>query len=298
MYDVVIVGAGPAGLTAGLYTSRAGLKTLILEKAAPGGKVFLTHLIENYPGIESIGGRDLAMQMQKHALKFGAEYAFGDVSEIKDLGETKKVISTMGEYEAKAVILATGTENRKLGVPGEEEFLGKGVSYCAVCDGNFFKDQDVTVIGGGNSALEEALYLADICKSVTIVHRRQEFRAESFIVNKVKDHDKIKLELDSVLEEIAGSEQVENVVLKNVKTEETKTIDTKGVFIYVGLIPVTENFKPLEILDEYGNIKVTKDMETPVKGIYAAGDVIPKELRQIVTATNDRGIAAQALINF
>ena len=297
MYDVIIVGAGPAGQTAAVYASRAGLKTLMLEKGAPGGKVFVTHLIENWTGFESISGRELASKMQSHALKFGAEYAYGDVLRIEENGENKKVISNMAEYETKTVILATGTKNRELGVAGELEFAGRGVSYCAVCDGNFFKDEDVVVVGGGNSALEEALYLADICKSVTIVHRRQEFRAEDFIVKNVMKKENIILELDSVVEVIEGEDKVNQVQVKNVLTEESKTIKASGVFIYVGLIAVTTNFSNLPILDENGNILVDSNMRTPIKGIYAAGDVTPKHLRQIATAVSDGAIVAQSVIS-
>jgi thioredoxin reductase (NADPH) len=297
MYDVIIVGAGPAGQTAAVYASRAGLKTLMLEKGAPGGKVFVTHLIENWTGFESITGRELASKMQSHALKFGAEYAYGDVQRIEECGENKKVISNMGEYVTKTVVLATGTENRQLGVPGEIEFAGRGVSYCAVCDGNFFKDEDVVVIGGGNSALEEALYLADICKTVTIVHRRQEFRAEDFIIKNVLKKDNIILELDSVVETIDGDDKVNQVQVKNVVTNDTKVIAASGVFIYVGLIAVTTNFNNLSILDENGNIMVDSNMRTPIKGIYAAGDVTPKHLRQIATAVSDGAIVAQSVIS-
>lgn len=297
MYDLIIVGAGPAGLTAAVYASRAGLKTMILEKGAPGGKVFVTHLVENYPGYESITGRELSAQMHKHALKFGAIYEYGDVTGIEPIEGGHKVTTNIKEYETKAVILATGTENRKLGIKGELELAGHGVSYCAVCDGNFFRDMDVTVIGGGNSALEEALYLADICKSVTIVHRRQEFRAESFIVNNVMKKENIKFELDSVVKEIQGEDAVKSVVVENIITKEQKIMPTSGVFIYVGLIALTSNFADLDILDENKNIVVDKDMRTGIKGIYGAGDVTPKHLRQITTAVNDGAIAAQSVIN-
>ncbi len=297
MYDVTIVGAGPAGLTAAVYASRAGLKTLILEKGAPGGKVFVTHLVENYPGFESITGRDLSQHMHKHALKFGAEYKYGDVTAIEPMETGHRIITNMEEIETKTVILATGTENRKLAVKGEEEFTGRGVSYCAVCDGNFFRDQDVTVIGGGNSALEEALYLADICKSVTIVHRRQEFRAEPYIVENVKKRENIHFELDAVCKEIKGEDVVNSVIIEDVNTRERKELPTTGVFIYVGLIAMTSNFDKLDILDENKNITVDKDMRTKIPGIYAAGDVTPKHLRQIATAVNDGAIAAQSVIN-
>ncbi len=297
MYDVTIIGAGPAGLTAAVYASRAGLKTLIVEKGAPGGKVFVTHLVENYPGFESVTGRELSQHMHKHAMKFGAEYKYGDVTGIEQIEGGHKVITNMEEIDTKSVILATGTENRKLAVKGEEEFTGRGVSYCAVCDGNFFRDQDVTVIGGGNSALEEALYLADICKSVTIVHRRQEFRAEPYIVENVKKRENIKFELDAVCKEIKGDDVVTSVVIEDVNTKERREVPTTGVFIYVGLIAMTANFAELNILDENKNIAVDKDMRTKIPGIYAAGDVTPKHLRQIATAVNDGAIAAQSVIN-
>ncbi len=297
VYDLVIIGSGPAGQTAALYASRAGLKTLILEKAAPGGKVFLTHLVENYPGFPSIKGRELAQTMQKHALSFGAEYLYGDVESIIPVGDNKQVITNTNQFETRAVIIATGTENKQLGAKGEKEFLGKGVSYCAVCDGNFFKDEDVVVIGGGNSALEEALYLADICKSVTIVHRRQGFRAEQYIVDNVKKKENIILELDAVAESINGEELVHSVTVKNVITNDLKEIKTKGVFIYVGLQPITIPFNNLGILDDYNNVLVDSEMKTSVSGIYGAGDVTPKHLRQISTAISDGAIAAQSVIN-
>lgn len=301
MYDLIIVGAGPAGLTAAIYASRAGLKTMILEKGAPGGKIFLTHLVENYTGFESISGRELAQTMHKHALKFGAIYKYGDVIKVEDAGELKKVHANTGIateiFEARSVILATGTDNRKLGIKGEEELSGRGVSYCAVCDGNFFKNQDVVVIGGGNSALEEALYLSDICKSVTIIHRRQEFRAEAYVVDKVKLKSNITLELDCVCEEVEGVDKVESVIVKNLVTSEVKQIKTSGVFFYVGLIALTSNFNDLPILNDHGNIIVDQNMRTNINGVYGAGDVNEKHLRQVSTAVSDGSIAAQSVIN-
>ncbi|MFV0288468.1 MAG: thioredoxin-disulfide reductase [Mycoplasmatales bacterium] len=295
MYDLIIVGAGPAGLTSALYASRAGVKTLILERGAPGGKVFTTHLVENYPGLESITGRDLSMQMHKHALKFGAVYEYGDVEAITKKADTFIVKTNMQEYSGKKVILATGTENRKLGVQGEEEFLGKGVSYCAVCDGNFFKNQDVAVVGGGNSALEEALYLADLCKSVTIIHRREEFRAEQYIIDKLKGKENIKYELNAQVQEIVGEQKVQSVKLKY-KDKTTKELAISGIFIYVGLIPLTQRFQNFNIYNEGKNIKVDKKMATEIEGLYSAGDVNVKSLRQIATAVNDGAQAAQSVI--
>ncbi|WOO87377.1 thioredoxin-disulfide reductase [Mollicutes bacterium LVI A0039] len=297
MQDLIIIGAGPAGLTAAIYASRAGLDTMIIERGAPGGKMFVTHEIENYPGFENISGRELSQTMHKHALKFGAKYEYGDVKEIVDLGETKKVITNMNEYEAKKVIIATGTENRKLGAPGEDKLQGAGISYCAVCDGNFFRDRDVAVIGGGNSALEEALYLADICSSVTIVHRRQEFRAEDYIVNKVKQHEKIKFVLDSNVKSFDGEDTLQSVTVVNKLTNEETVIPVAGAFVYVGLIPITSPFTDLGIVDERGNIQVDERLESKIKGVFVAGDVREKDLRQIATATNDGAICAQNIIN-
>ncbi len=297
MLDLIIIGAGPAGLTAAIYASRAGLDTVIIERGAPGGKMFVTHEIENYPGFENITGRELSQTMHKHALKFGAKYEYGDVKEIIDLGETKKVITNMNEYEAKKVIIATGTENRKLGAPGEEELQGAGISYCAVCDGNFFRGRDVAVVGGGNSALEEALYLADICNSVTIIHRRQEFRAEEYIVNKVKNKENINFILDANVKSFNGEGKLESVTTINKNTKEETTTEVAGAFVYVGLIPITSPFAELGIVDERGNIKVDERLESKIKGIFVAGDVREKDLRQIATATNDGAICAQNIIN-
>lgn len=297
MLDVIIIGAGPAGLTAALYASRAGLNAMIIERGAPGGKMFVTHEIENYPGFEKIGGRELSQTMHKHALKFGATYEYGDVQQIIDLGDSKQVITNMKEYEAKKVIIATGTENRKLGAPGEEKLQGAGISYCAVCDGNFFRDRDVAVIGGGNSALEEALYLADICSSVTIVHRRQEFRAESYIVDKVIAHDKITFVLDSNVKSFDGEDKLESVTVVNKNTNEETKIEAAGAFVYVGLIPITSPFTDLGIVNERGIINVDERLESNIKGIFVAGDVREKELRQVATAINDGAICAQNVIN-
>ncbi len=297
MVDLIIIGAGPAGLTAAVYASRAGLSTTIIERGAPGGKMFVTHEIENYPGFESITGRELSQTMHKHALKFGATYEYGDVKSIEDLGDIKKVITNMNEYEAKKVIIATGTENRKLGAQGEEEFQGKGISYCAVCDGNFFKGKDVAVIGGGNSAIEEALYLADICQSVTIIHRRQEFRAEQYIIDKVKQKENIKFVLDSNVVSFNGDEKLHSITTINKNTNEEQIVHIEGAFVYVGLIPITTPFTNLGIVDEKGSISVDERLESKIKGIFVAGDVREKDLRQIATAINDGAICAQNIIN-
>lgn len=295
MYDLIIIGSGPAGQTAALYASRAGLKVLIIEKGAPGGKVFLTHKVENYPGYKSISGRELANLMQEHAVNFGAECIYGDVLEIK---ENKTVVTNMGTYEGRAVLIATGTENTKLEVDGEVRLNGKGVSYCAVCDGNFFKGKDVAVIGGGNSALEESIYLAGICNSVTLIHRRDEFKAESFIVKKFLEIENIHLELNSRALDFVGENKLETINVENIITGETKELHVDGVFIYVGLHAQVSQFANVIELDEHKSIIVNEHMETSVEGIYAAGDCTRKPLRQIATAVNDGAVAAQAIINY
>lgn len=297
MIDLVIIGAGPAGLTAAIYGSRAGLDVTIIERGAPGGKMFVTHQIENYPGFEQISGRELSQTMHKHALKFGAKYVYGDVKEIIDEGEFKRVITNMGEYQCRKVIIATGTENRKLGAPGEEDLQGAGISYCAVCDGNFFKDRDVAVVGGGNSALEEALYLADICKTVTIIHRRQEFRAESYIIDKVKNKENIQFVLDANVKSFNGTDKLESITVVDKYTNQETNIEVAGAFIYVGLLPIVSPFIQLGIVDENGNIPVDERLETKIKGVFVAGDVRVKDLRQIATATNDGALCAQNIIN-
>ena len=296
MYDVIIIGAGPAGLTAALYASRAKLNVLVLEKAAPGGKVFTTDEVENYPGIEKIKGRELALKLKETCLQFGAKYEYGDVVEVNDEEDKVHVKTNMGEYYAKKIIIATGMVNRKLNIPGEDEYYGKGVSYCAICDGNFFKGKEVVIVGGGNSALEESLYLAEICSKVTLIHRRDTFRAEKYIVDNVVAKDNIEIVYNSVIDKIKGEEIVEEIDIRNTKTNEIKTIKTSAVFIYVGFMPQTEFLNNLDILDNNNCIDVDKNMQTKYKNIYAAGDVINKELRQIITAQNDGAIAAQHII--
>ena len=291
-YDLVIIGAGPAGLSAGIYGSRAGLKTLILENGAPGGKLIKTYHISNYPGVANVEGTKLAMDMLEQATSFGAEYAYGEVSGVD---ENKNVYLNDGSYiEAKAVILATGTKERMLNIPGEKENLGRGVSFCAVCDGAFFRDKDVVVIGGGNSALEESLYLANLVKSVTIVIRRDVFRAEKQIQDQIESNEKIHILKKHVPKEILSEDhKVSGIVLEDVATKECTTLSCSAVFPYVGQDPLTGCVKDLGILNEQGYVLVDENRETKIPGIYAAGDVIEKELRQVVTACNDGAIAAQ-----
>lgn len=294
-YDVVILGAGPAGMTAAIYASRAGLSCAMLEAEAPGGKMIKTFEIQNWPGIKETNGADLAYQMFEHSTHFGAEYCYGDVEKIVDTGVEKEIHCKDGQlYKAKVVIIATGTKERLLGVPGEKEYTGRGVSYCAVCDGSFFREKIVTVIGGGNSALEESLYLTQFASQVNIVIRREVFRAEPIIQKAIEENPKIKIIRSQVPEEIKGVDgKVSEIVLKHVATGELTTMPTSAVFPYIGADPCTEFAQELNILDQRGYVIVNDKMETSISGIYGAGDVTVKNLRQVVTAANDGAIAAQ-----
>ena len=291
-YDLVIIGAGPAGMAASVYGSRAGLKTLLLDNGAPGGKLIKTHKISNYPGVKELSGVELATSMFEQSTSFGAEYAYGDVEKVD---ADKKV--TLGDgtiLEAKAVIVATGTKERLLHIPGEQENIGRGVSFCAVCDGAFFKDKDVVVIGGGNSALEESLFLTQFANKVTIVIRRDVFRAEKKIQEQIQANDKIEVIVKHIPKEIlAENGKVSGIVFENVETKEPMTLSCQGIFPYVGQDPNTVCLEGLGVLDEKGYVIVDDSRQTKIPGLYAAGDVIQKELRQVVTATNDGAIAAQ-----
>lgn len=291
VYDVVIIGGGPAGLTAGIYVKRAMLNALLLEKIGVGGQIIVTDLVENFPGFLEISGGDLARKFEEHALKFGLEMkGMIEVSAIEERGATKIVKTHEGDFETKTVIIATGTTPKKLGAKGELDFIGRGVSYCATCDGFFFRDKVVVVVGGGDSAITEAIYLTKMAKNVIIVHRRDKLRAEKINQEHAFANPKISFVWDSVVEEIAGDKVVGKVIIKNVKTNALSEIKTDGVFIYVGLIPNTA-FADVK-KDERGFIVVNDKMETSVKGIFAAGDCRVTPLRQITTAVGDGAIAA------
>lgn len=299
LYDVIIIGAGPAGMTAAVYASRANLDTLMIERGVPGGQMADTEDIENYPGFESILGQELSNKMFEHAKKFGAEYAYGVVQGVTDHGDYKEVDAGGTVYKTKTVIITTGAQYRKVGVPGEEELTGRGVSYCAVCDGAFFRDAEIVVIGGGDSAVEEGMYLTRFAKKVTIVHRRDTLRAQKIIQDRAFANDKIDFIWDTVVEKINEENgKVGSLTLKNVKTGEMSEFGADGVFIYVGTVPLSEPFKSLGIVDEEGYIPTTENMETNVPGIYAAGDIRVKDLRQVVTATGDGSIAAETAIKY
>ncbi len=298
MYDVIIIGAGPAGMTAALYASRSNLSVLMIERGAPGGQMNNTAEVENYPGFDSIMGPELAYKMYENVEKFGTENAYGIVMSIEDHGSYKEVICDDKSYEAKAVIIATGCEHRKLGVKGEE-FAGRGVSYCAVCDGAFFKNKRLVVVGGGDSAVEEAIYLTQFASEVVIVHRRDELRAQKIIQDRAFANEKISFVWDTVVEEIVGNEMVvTGVKARNVKTDEVSEIEANGVFIYVGLDPLTEPFKKAGITNEAGWIETDQEMRTKIPGVYAIGDVREKTLRQITTAVGEGGIAGQQVFNY
>ncbi|MGO4888855.1 thioredoxin-disulfide reductase [Anaerobacillus sp. MEB173] len=295
IYDVIIAGAGPAGMTAAVYTSRANLDTLMLERGVPGGQMANTEDVENYPGYDHILGPDLSNKMFEHAKKFGAEYAYGDIKEIIDGKEYKTIIAGSKEYKARAVILATGAMYKKLGVPGEKELAGRGVSYCAVCDGAFFKGKELVVVGGGDSAVEEAVYLTRFATKVTVVHRRDQLRAQKILQKRAFDNEKVEFIWNHTVKEINGeNNKVGSVTLENTQTGEIQEFKTDGVFIYVGMVPLNDAVKNLNIINEEGYVETNEKMETKVPGILAAGDIRDKTLRQIVTATGDGSIAAQS----
>ncbi|EGJ44128.1 thioredoxin-disulfide reductase [Streptococcus sanguinis] len=294
MYDTIIIGAGPAGMTAALYAARSNLKVALLERGIPGGQMNNTADIENYPGYANISGPELAEKMFEPLENLGVEHLFGLVEKIEDRGDFKEIITEDERFEAKTVIIASGANHRHLGVPGEEDYNSRGVSYCAVCDGAFFRDEDLLVVGGGDSAVEEAIFLTRFAKSVTIVHRRDELRAQKVLQDRAFANEKIRFVWDSVVESIHGNERkVTGVTFKNVKTGETSQADFGGIFIYVGLDPVSEFAKDLGITDEAGWILTDHQMKTSVAGIYAVGDVRQKDLRQITTAVGDGAIASQ-----
>ncbi len=294
MYDTIIIGAGPAGMTAALYAARSNLKVALLERGIPGGQMNNTADIENYPGYANISGPELAEKMFEPLENLGVEHLFGLVEKIEDRGDFKEIITEDEHFEAKTVIIASGANHRHLGVPGEEDYNSRGVSYCAVCDGAFFRDEDLLVVGGGDSAVEEAIFLTRFAKSVTIVHRRDELRAQKVLQDRAFANEKIRFVWDSVVESIHGDERkVTGVTFKNVKTGETSQADFGGIFIYVGLDPVSEFAVDLGITDEAGWILTDHQMKTSVAGIYAVGDVRQKDLRQITTAVGDGAIASQ-----
>jgi thioredoxin reductase (NADPH) len=298
VYDVVIIGGGPAGLTAGLYASRAGLRTLLMEGASTVSQITVTDLIENYPGIpEGINGFELIDRFKKQAGQFGLEMTSMDVSEIakRPLGDVQgwEISAGAKSFTALAVIVATGAYWKKLGIPGEETFTGRGVSYCATCDGPFYRNEDVVVIGGGDTAVQEAIFLTNFARKVSIVHRRDRLRATKILQKRAFANRKIEFFWNAVVKEISGGDVIESVKIRDViSPDKTKEIMTKGVFIFVGLMPQTGAFRGIVDLDNGGYVVVDSNMQTSAKGVFACGDCIQKRLRQIVTACGDGATAA------
>ena len=299
-YDIVIIGAGPAGLSAGLYAARGNMKTIILEKLLPGGQLLNTEDVENYPGMDHMTGPQISQAMEEQTRRFGCEIITScEITNVELTKEKKLIFSDKGNFSAKVLIIATGSEYKKLGVPGEYEYRGKGVSYCAVCDGAFFKEKDLIVVGGGDSAVEEGTFLTKFAKKVTIVHRREQFRAEKIIQDRAFKNPKINIIWNTVVPEIKGSGNgVTSVKLKNVITNEEKDFSCDGIFIYVGLIPNTQLFKGKVALNEAGRFVTNEQMETNIPGVYAVGDVRETPLRQAVTAASDGSIAATVAIGY
>lgn len=294
MYDVIVIGAGPAGMTAALYASRSNLSVLLIERGAPGGQLNNTAEIENYPGFDSIMGPELAMKMYEGTSRFGVKNEYGIVNKVENHEDYKEVFTEEKSYQGKSVIIATGCVHRKLGVPGEEVFAGRGVSYCAVCDGAFFRNKKLLVIGGGDSALEEAIYLTQFASEVVVVHRRDALRAQKIIQDRAFANEKISFLWDSVVESIEGNDMVvTNAQIKNVKTGEVHSEACGGIFIYVGLDPLSAPFENLGITNEAGWILTDENMKTAIPGIFAVGDGREKGLRQITTAVGEGGIAGQ-----
>ena len=295
-YDVAVIGAGPGGMTAALYGARANLKVAMIDRGVYGGQMNNTAEVENYPGFPSIMGPELGEKMYQSTTKQGVDFVYGDVQGIEVSGQDRivKMENEDDNILAKAVIIATGSDNRKLGIPGEEEYSGKGVSYCAVCDGAFFKDEDVIVVGGGDSAVSEGLYLANVTDNVNVIHRRDQLRAEKILQDRAFKNPKMNFTWDSEVTEIVGDEnKMTGVKVHNKKTGEDKVVDAAGAFIYIGNIPNSKPFQDLGITDKDGWVITNDKMETSASGIYAIGDVRQKELRQIITAVGDGGIAGQ-----
>ena len=293
-FDVIVIGGGAAGLTAGIYLSRAKVKTLILNEGTVGGQMVLTHEIANFPGIESISGYELARNMKTQAQKFGCVIKSNlKITGLELSGELKKIsVNSKETYTSNAVIIATGGKSRILGVPGEEKFKGRGISYCATCDGDFFQDKEIIVVGGGNSALEEAVSLTRYASKVTIVHQFDHFQALEHYIQEARNNDKISFIMESKIVEFVGNEKLESVLIKNQKTDEISEMQVDGVFIFIGYVPNTEKIKDIVDLNEWNEIVVDKNMSTNLPGVFAAGDSIAKRYRQVTTAVSDGTIAA------
>ncbi|MCH8850811.1 MAG: thioredoxin-disulfide reductase [Chloroflexi bacterium] len=291
-YDIVIVGAGPAGLAAGLYAARARRRTILLERKVTGGQISLTSTVENYPGFDEVDGFELGQMMQRQAEKYGLEMGYSDVTGLEQREGSLVVRTTEDDYAAKAVILTGGAEYNRIGIPGEEELIGKGVSYCATCDAAFFENQVCAVVGGGDAAMDEGLFVSRYASKVHVIHRRDQLRASKILQERALENPKMEFIWDTVVEEVKGEDAVTHLNLRNVKTDEKSTLDVAAIFIFIGLSPNTEYLKPLLKMDEGGHIYVNEWMETEVPGLFAAGDVRVNSARQVVSAAGDGATAA------
>jgi thioredoxin reductase (NADPH) len=299
VYDVLIIGGGPGGLTAGIYSGRAELKVALMERMMVGGQVASTDWIENYPGFdEGISGFDLVQKMEKQARKFGLEILNGNVEEVNLERDPKEIIASGTKHLAKTVILSTGTDPKLLNVPGEGDFKGRGVSYCATCDGPFFKDKDIVVVGGGNSGVQESLYLTRFVNSINLVEFMDHLNAEKILQKRARENPKFSFHLGHELLSINGEQRVESVTIKDRKTGDQKTLNADGVFIWVGMNPNTDFLKDKLNLNQWGYIVTNEKMETSVAGVYAVGDVRDKSVRQITTAVNDGTIASESALKY
>ena len=288
IYDIIIIGSGPAGLCAAIYAKRAQLEMLVIEKDfSSGGQMVKTYEVDNYPGLPGMSGYDMAEAFRKHADKLDAAFVRENVKEVQTEGDLKKITTNKNQYLTRTLVIAAGARHRTLGIPGEEAFSGMGVSYCATCDGAFFKGGVTAVIGGGDVAVEDAIFLSRICKKVYLIHRRDELRAAGILQESVKAIENVEIVWDTIPREIRGTDQVQSLAVENVRTGETKELAVDGVFVAVGILPNTEEFGSLVQLNEAGYIQAGEDCAASVPGIYAAGDIRTKQLRQIVTAAAD-----------
>ena len=299
MYEVLVIGAGPAGMTAAIYAARAGYDTVLLEHGVPGGQAATTDRIENYPGFpEGISGPELMMKFFEQTQTFGVNVIYEQVQSMDLTGDVKKVVTDKQTIEAKVVVIASGAKPRTLGVENEGRLRGRGVSYCATCDGFFFKDQPVAVVGGGDTAVEEALYLTKMCSSVTLIHRRDELRANRLAQKRALANEKLHILYDTVVDDIVGEEKVQSLNLRNKKTDETSTLDVNGVFIFVGYRPNAEFLPDNLEVDEVGYVLTDAEMRTNIPGVFAIGDVRQKKLRQVTTAVGDGGAVMHSIEDY
>lgn len=299
MYDIAIIGGGPAGLNAALYAGRGGMKTLLIEKLFCGGQVITAYEVDNYIGFpKPTSGAELISNMEAHARRFGVKIVSDNVTGLSIEGTTKEIVCENQTFHCKAIIICTGASPRTLGLQHEEELRGRGVSYCATCDGAFFRNKRVAVVGGGDTAVEDALFLSRFCSHVYLIHRRDSFRAAKTIVDKIVNNEKIQLVLDSVVTSIYGEQNVSSINIKNTKTDEISLLDVNALFVAVGTVPANQLFLDILPIDESGYIITDDNMNTSIPGVYAAGDIRHKSFRQIITAAADGAIAANSAINY